>query len=194
LDYLKQQRSEMILNTSGPHDVASSGTDLESGGEADQSAANEPLLDYLKQQHSEMIRITSEPYHVAWSGASFDCAPVPTVPLSPHGEHWIHVFVTPAGTNVMRTGKGVYPEGTVILKQKFLDRDGEKTELYTGMRKREKGYNVGAGDWEFFTLDGSGQTLTAGGKIESCMKCHARYSDTDFVSRQYLITDQANAW
>ncbi len=165
-----------------------------SGAVAEQSLTNEPMLDYLEQHRSEMIRITSEPYHVSWSGADFCNVPVPQPPRSPHREHWIHVFVSPVGTNVMQTGKGVYPVGTVILKQKFLDRDGAKTGLYTGMRKREPGYNIQSGDWEFFTLDGSGQTVTTSGKIDSCMECHAKYSATDFVSRQYLLTKQDDAW
>ena len=84
------------------------------------------------------------------------------------------------------TGKGTYPEGTVILKQKYLDEKASKTEFFTGMLKREEGYNPDAGDWEFFMLNASGTMVTANGRIESCVECHQKYAATDFVARDYL--------
>lgn len=146
---------------------------------------DEKIWAYLMQRRQEMIRVTRKPYRVNWAGAVL-CARPNSIPHSPHGGHWIHVFVSPGGTNAMVTGKGAYPQGTIILKQKFLDAAGTNTEFFTGMRKREWGYNPGSGDWEFFTLDSRGQTVTARGKIESCMDCHAKYEATDFVSRRYL--------
>ena len=92
------------------------------------------------------------------------------------------------------SGKGKYPKGTIILKQKFTDEAAKNTEFYTGMRKRQAGYNPEAGDWEFFTLNRSGHTVTARGKIESCMDCHTKYKATDFVSRRYLGTEADSGW
>ena len=40
--------------------------------------------------------------------------------------------------------------------------------LYTGMLKREKGYNPDAGDWEFFTLDSKAMLVTA--RVRTCFK------------------------
>jgi hypothetical protein len=80
------------------------------------------------------------------------------------------------------SGKGTYPEGTMILKQKLSDAEGRRTDLYTGMLKREKGYNSTIGDWEFFVLDSKATAVTSAGKIESCIRCHKAYRDTDFVS------------
>jgi hypothetical protein len=68
----------------------------------------------------------------------------------------------------------------------LLDSEAKQTEFYTGMRKREKGYNPTYGDWEFFTLDKTGTKVNAGGKIDSCMDCHANRKETDLVSRKYL--------
>jgi hypothetical protein len=141
----------------------------------------------------EMARVTAKPYRVNWAGSPL-CARPNSIPHSPHGEHWIHVFVSPGGTNAMTTGKGTYPVGTVILKQKFLDAGGTNTDFYTGMRKRERGYNPELGDWEFFTLDRGGYMVTARGKIESCMDCHTKYKTTDFVSRRYLTTKEGAGW
>ncbi len=148
---------------------------------------DEKIWDYLIHHRKEMIRITQKPQRVYWAGSPL-CARPNYIPHSPHGEHWIHVFISPGGSNAMMTGKGMYPVGTVILKQKFLDAAGTNTDFYTGMRKRERGYNSELGDWEFFTLDRGGDMVTARGKIESCMDCHAKYKATEFVSRRYLTS------
>jgi hypothetical protein len=150
-----------------------------------QISEDEKIWDYLIHHRKEMIRVTEQPYRVNWAGATL-CNRPSVIQHTPHGEHWIHVFVSPSGTNAITAGLGMYPEGTLILKQKFLDAAGTKTEFYTGMRKRERGYNPDLGDWEFFTLDSTGYTVTARGKIESCMDCHAQYKASDFVSRRYL--------
>jgi len=144
--------------------------------------------DYQKS----MVRVTKDPYRVWWPGkaATVFCNPPSGIPHNPHGNHWVHVFVTPTGTNAMMTGNGKYPEGSIILKQKLLDAAGTRTELYTGMRKREPGYNPDLGDWEFFIVDSSARMITARGKIESCMDCHAKYQATDFVTRRYLNTKE----
>jgi hypothetical protein len=154
---------------------------------------DEKIWDYLMQHRKEMARVTEKPYRVNWTGAPLCIRPT-SISHSPHGEHWIHVFVSPSGTNAMATGKGTYPIGTVILKQKFLDAEGTKTDFYTGMRKQESGYNPELGDWEFFTLDSGGHTVTARGKIESCMDCHTKYKAADFVSRRYLTSKEDAGW
>jgi hypothetical protein len=162
---------------------------LSLGASPRQISEDEKIWDYLGRHRPEMIRITQKPYRVNWAGAPL-CIRPNSIPHSPHGEHWIHVFVSPSGTNTMLTGTGTYPVGTFILKQKFLDAVGTNTEFYTGMRKRERDYNPELGDWEFFTMNRSGSMVTARGKIESCMDCHTKYKSTDFVSRRYLTVKE----
>lgn len=154
-----------------------------SGVVAGGSTEEERLSDYVQRHRHEMVRLTQEPYHVSWAGAEL-CGRPYVIARSPHGEHWIHIHISPKGANVMRTGIGTYPEGTVILKQKFLDAAATKTEFFTGMRKREPGYNPAFGDWEFFVMEARGWLVTARGRIESCMDCHSKYKATDFVSRR----------
>jgi hypothetical protein len=140
---------------------------------------------YLEENRDKLIRVTEKPHKVP--NLAFVCSVVPPGRLfTPHDDFWIHVFVTSEATNMIQTGQGVYPEGTIILKQKFLDAEAKQTEFYTGMRKREKDYNPEYGDWEFFTLDPAGTKVTARGRIDSCMDCHANWKETDFVSRKYL--------
>jgi hypothetical protein len=87
--------------------------------------------------------------------------------------------------DAMRTRTGVFPEGATVLKEKFSDAAGTKTELFTGMVKREAGYNPECGDWEFFTLPGDASKISAGGKIQNCMECHVEYKNQDYVTRLY---------
>jgi len=139
----------------------------------------------LRDRKVALIRVTEKPHEVPNLGSL--CSPPPAGSLfTPHDDFWIHVFINPEAAEIIKSGKGVYPEGTIILKQKFHDAEAKQTEFYTGMRKREKDYNPDYGDWEFFTLDSAGTKVTARGKIDSCMDCHANWKETDFVSRKYL--------
>jgi hypothetical protein len=147
-------------------------------------AANAP-------ERRTLVRITDEPFHVKSPGAGA-CAPH-VLRVNPHGGHWIKVYVTQAGHAPILSGKGTYPEGTMILKQKLSDAEGTRTDLYTGMLKRQKGYNSTIGDWEFFVLDSKATAVTSAGKIESCIGCHKAYRGTDFVSRSYLIEKVAKS-
>jgi hypothetical protein len=80
-----------------------------------------------------------------------------------------------------------FPVGSVVLKQKLDAANAQTAILYTGMLKRDKGYNPECGDWEFFTLGGDVRTVTSRGRLESCMSCHRNYAQSDFVSKQYSI-------
>lgn len=85
----------------------------------------------------------------------------------------------------MRTNSGVFPQGAIILKEKFSDSEGKETELFTGMIKREAGYNLDCGDWEFFTLSADTSKITSRGKLQDCMACHVEYKNQDFVTKTY---------
>ncbi|HET6409300.1 MAG TPA: cytochrome P460 family protein [Chthoniobacteraceae bacterium] len=98
----------------------------------------------------------------------------------------IHVYVTEGGFASTKGRQTAFPVGTIVLKQKFPTLDATEPELYTGMLKRENGYNPKAGDWEFFTMNGSATAVTARGRIDSCMDCHQQYAKTDFVTKRYV--------
>jgi hypothetical protein len=146
-----------------------------------QAAEDRLLKDSLTKIRDKLVRVTDKARHVSNLNTSVCDAPEGLL-FTPHDEFWIHVFINPEAADIIKSGKGTYPEGTIILKQKFLDAEAKQTEFYTGMRKREKDYNPGYGDWEFFTLDSAGTKVTARGKIDSCMDCHANWKETDFVS------------
>jgi hypothetical protein len=165
---------------------------------ADESkpAADESLVAFA-QQRTNAVRITKNPVKMA-DRVVLLCASFPheqqiadiqkaagAALENPHREKYAHVFVSPQGAPAMRTNSGVFPLGTIILKEKFSDPAGRVTELFTGMLKRETGFNPGCGDWEFFTLSADAKNVTSRGKLQSCMECHVEYKDSDFVTKHY---------
>lgn len=104
----------------------------------------------------------------------------------PHSDYYCHIFINDLGLPTMKTGKGEYPIGTVIVKQKFYDPEGTRTEFFTLMRKREDGYDPDNGNWEYSTVDQTATKILSRGRTESCIGCHSDYTETDYVTRTYL--------
>jgi hypothetical protein len=151
-------------------------------------AAEKPNAAATATRGQQFVWVTGRPVRI--EAADQVLCRAPNAPVSPHGDHWIAVFVTEEGAATMRRGTGVYPQGTIILKQKFADAEGTKTDLFTGMLKREKDYHPDVGDWEFFVLNSNRTRVTALGRIESCIDCHVGFKDHDFVSRDYLARNR----
>lgn len=120
--------------------------------------------------------------------AAAACARIPgRMPGSPHLHKFISVYVNSIGADAMLTMKvPVFPEGSIIVKEKLPDATSREPELLTVMRKREKGFNPVSGDWEYLTLDGNAANITQRGKMETCNACHTAYQRTDYITRTYL--------
>lgn len=163
---------------------------------------NTPTDEFLirfAQNRSNAVRVTKAPVNIALNVAR-RCASLPPPDIEeqrivrkkvsidePHRRKFVHVFVTPEGSPAMNTNVAVFPRETIIIKEKFSDAEGKHTELFTGMVKRETGYNSSCGDWEFFTLSGDAATVTSRGKLQNCMECHVEYKDRDFVTKNYVL-------
>lgn len=104
---------------------------------------------------------------------------------NPHEHNYCHVFVNDRGLSTLKSGKGEYPEGSLIVKQKFSDSKGENTVLFTVMRKMGKNYNPQHGNWEYSIVSGSA-TSHLRGNTQSCIDCHDGYAKTDYVTRTYM--------
>jgi hypothetical protein len=111
--------------------------------------------------------------------------------MNPHVYKFVKVFVTPAGEAAATGHECTHPPGTVLIKEKLPaasaggKKAGTKPELFTGMLKRENGFNGEASDWEFFTVSGDATKITSRGKLNSCIECHKEFKQTDGVSRQF---------
>ena len=115
------------------------------------------------------------------------CAPALPRPANPHRNKFISVYVNDLGQRAMMTERSPeFPQGSMIVKAKLSNKESQAPELLTAMLKREKGYNPESGDWEYLVLNGAASKVLERGRLASCSSCHAAYSGTDFVTRQYL--------
>jgi len=106
---------------------------------------------------------------------------------NPHRDKFVVVYVNDIGKTAMMEQKlPVFPEGSVIVKEKLTTKDSTSPELLTVMRKREPGYDPRNGNWEYTVFDGQGQTVRASGKLEKCQACHLSEKATDYITRNYL--------
>lgn len=109
---------------------------------------------------------------------------------NPHLDKFIVVYVNDIGKDaMMKQKKPHFPVGAIIVKEKLPEQNSETPELLTVMIKRDSGFNPESGDWEYMAVDGSGQTVQARGRLETCQACHAMVSDTDYVSRSYISNE-----
>ncbi|MGC4007280.1 MAG: cytochrome P460 family protein [Pirellulales bacterium] len=177
------------------------------------SPSNIDLHRLVDGRAKSLTRVTERPFVGDKVNAGLCRAPLPVEQpvMNPHLSHNIHVYVSPAAKETLVSGQGVYPVGTYLLKEKLpwpsaaelakatnqphpADPDAGRTpELFTGMLKREAGYNPDCGDWEFFVVSGDARQVLARGKIDSCVDCHKDYKATDFVTRAYLPATKADA-
>ena len=87
---------------------------------------------------------------------------------------------------MMTQFRAVFPEGSIIVKEKLSHPSSKTPELLTAMIKREKGYNPESNDWEYLVLDGEGSKIVERGKLRTCYGCHSVYGHSDFITRTYL--------
>jgi hypothetical protein len=148
---------------------------------------SEDLLSPIAQRSEKLVCVMDKPHRMSPQVAVI-CGPAASIPKpeGPHTGKFYHVYITKSGLGILKEAKGTYPEGTVVVKEKFSNSEGKNTELFTAMVKREKGFHPDGGDWEYFVISGDSKKITQSGKIQSCMECHDTYSSTDYVTRDYM--------
>jgi hypothetical protein len=87
----------------------------------------------------------------------------------PHSRVSVHIYANPAAAEAIAANAPEFPEGTIIVKEKF-GRGVAITDI-AGMLKRAKGYDPKNGDWEFFFFTPGGEFTT--GKLANCIDCHS---------------------
>ncbi len=159
---------------------------------------DDQILDTVRQRATALEEVTKTP-QLMEDLTKFLCrSPTPQEKTermtNPHLEKFSRLYVDKAGRPAAEGHETVHPAGTLLLKEKLpavgeesgKPSPGKLPELFTGMLKREKGYNPACGDWEFFTVSGDAKKLTGRGKLTSCMECHQRYPDRDFTSQKLV--------
>lgn len=149
---------------------------------------DEELIAFVKGRATTMERVTPTPVDMP-KAVAVRCSIDAILGSNPHATAKFHVFANPAATLPIFDPWGSFPEGSLIVKEKLGPTDG-KTQLFTGMWKREKGYFPECGDWEFFTVDGAASEIVERGKLARCAECHEDYAQGDHVSKAYARAAQ----
>jgi len=153
------------------------------------TAAGEPVKEIAG--YRGWTKVNAEPQLMPERVATL-CAPVTALRAAndPHQNKYVTVYVNELGRKPMLDQrKPVFPEGSVIVKEKLSDKTSQTPELMTVMIKRGKGFNPDNGDWEYMVVDGSGTKVLDQGKLKDCQACHSLNTGTDYVFRTYLADE-----
>lgn len=140
------------------------------------------------------VRITDRPFEmhdvtVVACRAPEDVARNPHKPVNPKTA-FCNVYVNAVAKDPMVSGKGIYPEGSIVIKSKLATIDSREPELFTVMQKMAKGYDENHGDWRYSVVDGTSYRQLASGRIDSCIECHEQHKETDYITREYIAGGQ----
>ena len=147
---------------------------------------DEALLEYVRGRTS-LERVTPVLVDMAATVAA-RCSIDSILSNNPHQKAKFHTFANGLSVLPLFDPWGKFPPGSLLLKEKFSI-DG-KSQLFTGMWKREAGYFPELGDWEFFTVDAAVGKVLERGKLTNCAGCHAEMEKGDHVARDYIIPAQ----
>jgi hypothetical protein len=75
----------------------------------------------------------------------------------------------------------LFPEGSILVREKLKSSDDKKPEMLAVMIKREAGFNRDGGDWEFLLVDGANTRVKLQQKKGECLDCHRSQEENDFV-------------
>lgn len=89
---------------------------------------------------------------------------------STHSDPYYLLHITATSKDAFNAGMDL-PEGTVLVKTQFNDKDCTDFSRWTVMKKREAGFDTVNHDWEWQNVDGEGQ-IAETGKIGYCANCH----------------------
>jgi hypothetical protein len=95
---------------------------------------------------------------------------------SPHGA-FLTTYVNAPVLNGLDKDQVPLPDGSIVVKENY---DKQKKLAAVTVMYKKKGYDPNHGDW-FYLKYAPGGKIQAEGRVESCMKCHARASDADWL-------------
>jgi hypothetical protein len=154
------------------------------------SDANPEDLASLKAELSRYktwTRVNPEPVLMDRFVAA-DCAAPGFTRAGPHLEKWILVYVNEVARSAMMSERyPKFPPGSIIVKEKLsVTKPGALPELLTIMVKRNAGYDVGNGNWDYLVANGELSRVERPANVKSCQACHLSHKETDYVTRSYL--------
>ena len=100
----------------------------------------------------------------------------------PHKDAAIDIYMNSLAAEAFKNKSFPYPVGAIVIKDKNALSSAELNNTNKGvggMLKREKGFDSEHGDWEYFFFKDVNKIDK--GKIDSCIQCHSRASEKDYV-------------
>lgn len=97
-----------------------------------------------------------------------------------HEKRLVTIYVNKTGADAYRKLSAPLPEGTIIAKETFEDKNGKPGKLVeiSVMKKLKAGQSKDSGDWYFAVLNPDGTLKEENGK--TCIECHS-FSANDYV-------------
>ena len=132
-------------------------------------------------------QLTKEPVRIAPQAFRFCVATPRQQKLGPHFAPAIRLYANDVAADHLREERtGPLPVGATIVKEKWWNEKAERPDAYAAMIKREAGYDPDHGDWEYLYVSLGEKEKVERGKIESCIACHARAAEKDYLFRTHL--------
>ncbi len=105
------------------------------------------------------------------------------------GSHraWVDIYVNELAKKAYIQKSRLFPVGSIVLKPIYSDHERSETSKLTIMIKMEKGYDSDNADWWYGVYDETGMQGWYQGKIKSCIECHARAKETDYMFSESVM-------
>src|SRR5258706_12501195 len=154
-----------------------------------------PNLNQIVASYKSWTLLTPAPHNVSAMLAGLCRAPTQqddTLAQSVHANVFLKVYINPIGVDELSKGTPVFPEGTVIVKDKLPTLNGGESDALGIMIKRAEGFNPAGGDWEYIYRAQDGKVMRGPQQLPNCQSCHLAYKDTDSVAQFYAYAAAVN--
>jgi hypothetical protein len=135
-------------------------------------------------EYTTWRRLTPDGYSISPQLAVLCTAPAPAPSpknvdvIGPHANTFVRVFANPLAAGALDS-RGVFPEGSILVKEKLRDASSGTPSAHGVMIKRRKGFNSSTADWEFLFYPSERFA-----SFTNCSNCH-QSAQHDFVFGSY---------
>lgn len=147
--------------------------------------ASGPTIAEIAGSYETYIKVTDKAVYVnpelaiQCIAVSEDQIRAARIDKGPHADSAIHIFMNESAFRAFPEKDGLYPEGSVIVKQKLRSGWRDTAAGVGGMVKRAPGFDADHGDWEYFYFEDKSKIES--GRLATCVQCHAKAAGTDYV-------------
>ena len=100
---------------------------------------------------------------------------------------WFDMYANTLAKKAYVEKLSLFPVGSIVLKTLYPDPKRSETAKLTIMIKMEKGYDTENADWWYGVYDETGMEGYNQGKIKSCIKCHRKVKETDYMFSESIM-------